>query len=324
MIEISTTHLTVYLEPIMFSWSPCILDIWREDDVSTSATIRIIDETVGKQVFYTVDFFPDMSLYHIDISTVLQTMGDNIRVFLSDGESGGTAVIYNINGANGFIQSFGGEYHVRIWEGFDFYYPIFFYSQTTVYYGRVGRPVEIINLTANTSSGYLLTDFYPDRGAGRYFANGIIKNGAYWEEGQWAINVVNECLPKNPILLRWIDNSGLTWYWVFSQVEASTSVAEGTVYGRQASWIDEYANEWEEERNLVVSKSIKVITRNVTPEEYKVVKTLATSSIVDAFDDAAGMWYRVRISIGDFVEQKNNYKDVEYTIELAPTKTQLP
>lgn len=324
MIEINATHVTAYLEPVMFRWSPCLIDLWREDDATTSVVVRIIDQTLGKNVMYNIDFFTDVYYYSLDISGALQTMGEDVKVVVQTSGHTGYEDIYNINGANSIRSSFGGEYHVRLWAGYDVVLPILFQTQTTVYFGRTGSPVSIVSLPADTASDLKLGAFAPTRGAGRYFANGYVRNGTYWEGGQWAFEVVSDCAPRNPIFLRWVDNSGLTWYWLFDQVENAVSVSENTVYGRSASWIDDYVNEWQEEQGKTVATTVKIVAHNITSDEYKVVKTLATSSIVDAYDEVAGVWYRVRVANGEFSEPKGNYKDVEYTIEFAPTQTQLP
>ena len=323
MIEIDATHVTAYLEPVMFRWSPCLVDLWREDEATTSVVVRIIDQTLGKNVVYNIDFFDDVYYYSLDISGALQTMGEDVKIVVQTSGHTGFKDIYNINGANSIRLPFGGEYHVRIWPGYDMTLPIFFQNQTTVYLGRRGTPVTVVSLPANTASGLKLDNFTPTQ-VGRYFANGYIRNGAAWDAGQWAFEVVSDCAPKKPIFLRWVDNSGLTWYWLFDCVENTVSASDNIVYGRLASWVDDYVNEWQEEKSKTVSTSAKIIAYNVTADEYKVVKTLATASIVDAFDEDAGVWYRVRIADGEYTEPKGNYKDVEYTIEFAPTQTQLP
>ena len=324
MIEINATHVTAYLEPIMFKWSPCLIDLWREDDATTFVTVRIIDQSLGKNVMYNIDFFEGVSSYSLDISGALQTMGEDIRVIVQTGGHTGYANIYNIDGANSILANYGGEYHVRMWDGYDMTLPMLYYNQVTIYLGRRGTPVTVASYPANTQSGYKFNEFTPTLGPGRYYLGGIIRSGAVWEQGQWAFEVVSDCVPKNPIYLRWTDNSGLRWYWLFEQVGTVTSVAEDLIYGRLVSWYEDDVNEWTDERSRIVSRTAKIVTHNVTSDEYKVVKTLATSSIVDAYDEGSGIWYRVRISDGEYSDPKGNYKEVEFTIEFAPTKTQLP
>lgn len=322
-ITIETLHTTYYLDEVMFCWSPCVINVWRDEYVS-QVRITVFDVDVNKSIHYYLEFATDVYKLDVDISRALQPMGNNVKIVMFDNLQNGVADIFNVQGAKGMLENFGGEYTVRYWEDYPIDFGLLYERETILYYARRGQPVKLQDLSTDTSSGIAFAKFgISDYGSGRYYATGKVFKEGTWQEGLWSYSIVNSCVPKDSIYLRWVDNSGLRWYWMFRKVKQSIVTSQGIEYSRLHSYEGDYINEWNTEVNKEVGRTLTIIAEQITREEAKVVSTLIASSRIDAYDKDAGVWYRVRAVNGDYTLPGENYSDYEFTIELPTYQTQL-
>jgi hypothetical protein len=326
MATISANGFLVdYPDDVWFKWSPVVLNIIRLSSSVTSIKIVVDDLEKAESIQFIYAIKGNTS---IDISRALQWCGANVEIQLT-GSNGGYATIqkYLINGALRTLDTFGGDYSVRLWPSYPLNLPFLVYDSTIVHVLANGNDMNFGTLAATTESGYELLTFSPPGAMAqnyKVYAEAQMYVGAAWETSYWRYNIQIGCDVRNPIYLRWVDAKGLTWYWLFDIVETSIRVEDSVEYGRIPGSEGSLVNDWGNERGRVVYESAKIMTSQVTSPEYKVLKTLASSAIVDAYDKSVGKWFRVRIANGDNIEPKGNYKEVEYTIEYSPYQTQIP
>lgn len=329
MGTISNSKFTLdYGEAIMFRWSPCILTITRTSNVLESVTITISDNVSAEDIAFTMQFGGVGNVLRFDISRALQSLGgSDIDVMVAGGGETTRVSVLSINGSRGIKEPYGGTYSIRQWQ----YLPL---SITFLYYGDTeleytdGDEELYTQYESSSESGYELATYTVPAYTGAKktitVEGQVYDNTGGWETSDWAYKITPSCKPSRPsIYLRWLDNQGLTWYWLFEIYDVDVEVDSDVEYSRMPVAEENAINEWESASSKIVRKTIKIGANDITTEEYKVIKTLATSAIVDAKSESGG-WYRVRVANGTTAEAKGNYKEVEFTIELAPTKTQMP
>lgn len=311
-------------EGAAFKWSPFSLQIVRFGGSLTSLTIEVSDlDDTDINVSFTLQLTGNI---RFDISSALQVCGERVSVMVSGNGASSTINLYLINGALGNLSDFGGEYNIRFWSGYGFKIPVFFYNSTQVVAYTGSSRIPIQTLTADEDTHFKLDNITVPAVADKFYviAEGQVYLDGIWETSNWRFNLSRGCIPRNPIYLRWVDIQGLTWYWMFDLVDSSTTTEDDTEYMQEQSNTEDWSNEWPTVRRRLIKRTATILATGVTEAEYRVVGSLGTSAIVDAFDYAASKWYRVRVANGDIQTPKGNYKDVEFIIEFAPEKTQLP
>lgn len=329
MGTISNSKFTLdYGEAIMFRWSPCILTITRTSNTLESVTITISDNVSVEDIAFTMQFGGVGNVLRFDISRALQSLGgSDIDVRVAGGGETAHVSVISINGSRGMKELYGGAYSIRQWQYLPLSINFLYYRDTELEYTD-GDEELYIQYESSSSSGFELASYtVPAYTGAKKSIN--VEGQLYdiigeWETSNWAYKITPSCNPSKPtIYLRWTDNQGLTWYWLFEIYDSERSVENGIEYSRMPSMAGGNINEWESASSRMVKHTLKIGANDITTEEYKVVKTLATSAIVDAKSESGG-WYRVRVANGTTADAKGNYKEVEFTIELAPTKTQMP
>lgn len=317
-----------YSGNIMFRWSPNILIIRRKSNVLNSINITISDNISVEDISFTMQFGGVGNTLQFDISAALQSLGGSDVEIIIDGSNDSARIpIININGARGAVEAFGGMYSIRQWQNL----PLsinFLYSDDTELKYTDGDEELYTQYESSSESGYELAAYvvpaYTGAKKSITVEGQVYDNIGGWETSEWAYKITPACKPTRPsIYLRWLDNQGLTWYWLFEAYDVDVKVDSDVEYSRMQVADANTINEWDSASSKIIKKTIKIGANDITTDEYKVVKTLATSAIVDAMSEG-GEWYRVRVANGTTTEAKGNYKEVEFTIELSPTKTQLP
>lgn len=323
MVITRTKFSVEYSGSVMFRYSANIVKVRRLTNGLDSVDITVNDINAGESIQFTLQW-GDVNTMYIDISRALQAlMVPDIEVVISGGGESASFYVYSINGARGSIEHFGGNYSIRRWGNLPLSIDFLFYDTTELNIVANNGSITTKSFGADGDSGFALATYKVPLGVKKMYAEGEKFTGS-WESDYWEYNITEDCARKNSIYLRWTDIQGLTWYWLFDINDVTTNTSENIKYGRMPSYQEGYINEWEDERSKIVKKTAKIGTYNITAEEYKVVKTLASSVIVDAYDEDAETWYRVRVADGDYTDPKGNYKEVEFTIEFAPINTQLP
>lgn len=336
MAIITTRNFTVeYDSNIMFAYSPNIITVTRRAGSLADISLTVNNLATAESV--TLNFLMGNigNVLQIDLSRLLRLFDGDISIDISDGKNSATITPYVIKGAKGKLEDFGDTYHIRHWfdyvnlTSYELYINFLIASNATVYL-RDFSPTDVAfgNLAPRTQSGIELVKYKP------MFSNGTIPERPYtifaegevfaegaWETANWFYRVTPTCTPKRPIYLRWVAKNGLTFYWLFSIYETTVETEDKETYARLPLNDGEVVNEWLSRRTLEVCKTAKIYTTEVTSEEYKVVKTLSSAPIVEAFDESSVTWYRVRVATGSHADVKGNLKEVEFELEFAPEHT---
>lgn len=330
---VSGGNLSVeYDNSVMFSYSPNFIKVTRTATSVTSFTVTVSDVKTAESVSFSFQFSNNETI-NVDVSRALQVFGDDIEIAVNSPSGQGVSFyVYNIQGSRGTIELFGGKYHIRQWQGYPLTINVLYHQVTEVFQRVDGRDTKLVDLvTTNESEHDLNTNIgvpYPILTVPQYlvYAEGQMYAGENWETDYWSYRITPSCVPssKSVIYLRWVDVQGLVWYWLFELHEETTTTQESVVYSRLPIDDGNTINEWDSERSKTVKCSAKVGTYNVTKDEYKVLKTIASSAMVDAYDEDADRWYRVRVADGEFTTPSGNYKDFEIVVEFAPKQTQIP
>lgn len=336
MAIITTTNFTVeYDSNIMFAYSPNFITITRRAGSLVNFTLAVNNLATAESVTLNYSMSYIGNVLQIDLSRLLRLFDGDISIDIIDGKYRATITPYVIKGAKGKLEDFGGTYHIRHWfdyvnlASYELYMNFLIASNATVYLRDFATTdVAFGNLIVNTRPGIELVRYKPMFGAGTIperpytiFAEGEVFTEGMWETANWFYRVTPTCTPKRPIYLRWVAKNGLTFYWLFSIYETTIETEDKETYARLPLNEGEVVNEWSSRRALEVRKTAKIYTTEVTNEEYKVVKTLASAPIVEAFDEGSSAWYRVRVATGSHADVKGNLKEVEFEIEFAPEHT---
>ncbi len=321
----SNDYLTVeYSSMVLFRWSPNILKITRKGISTTELIIHVGDEDIAEEVVFIYSFGTTGNTIYADISRALQIFGKNIFVYIEDDNSMMELYFCSINGTRGAFEQFGGSYSLRRWGGLPFTIDFLYYDTAVIELTDSQGHVLEVDVSNGYGSSYQLYRYDVPTGIKKLQVEGTVFSYD-WETAYWSYNIKQGCYTFGKgLYLRWIDTQGLCWYWLFDIGEETTTTEEATSYGRMPIEENGVLNEWESERSRRVKRVVKIAATDVTEEEYKVVKTLHTSAIVDAYDWNTGEWYRVRVADGSTTTPSGNYKVVEAQIEFAPYNTQLP
>lgn len=324
---ISNSFFSVeYDSNVIFSYSPTYVRITRRNVSLEYVNVVVSDVLSAEAVTFRLYFGGVGNTLNVDISRAVRVFGSDIELsvtgYIGDSVSGtASAYLYAISGAKKVYEIFGGSYAIRQWRGYPLTIPLLFYLDTDVY----KDDAIIATVSASSENGHELTNIrvpnYDEDVV--LYAEGQVYNGSEWETSNWQWNIKQGCESGEVIYLRWVDLSGLTWYWLFHINEVTTTTEENISYGRTPLREDDAINEWDNTINLKTRKKMMLGSNNVTSDEYKVLHTLVSSSIVHAYDKNTSEWYRVRIVPGDFTTPKGNYKQFEIQIELSPQTTQL-
>ena len=331
MITLTNSQFTVeYDSNIMFAYSPNIITITPISNVLASIVVRVGSTTSASSISFNLrgGAFRGVKI-PFDASRALR-LYDNVQITISIGDVSEVITPYVIQGARGRLEHFGGNYAIRQWEGYPLTVDFLYYQLTEVYMEAMGVTGEIGELSTDNASGFDLGKFTVPANPSSATQAVIIKaegeefNNGEWETNYWNYRITPACTPpKNRIYLRWVDKQGLTWYWLFGIESLTRTTTDATSYGRYPLDEGQTVNEWTTGRSLIVERSAKIYATDVTEEEYNVVKTLAESSVVAAYDEEASRWYRVRVKNGSHTEVKGHYKDVDFEIDFSPEQTQL-
>lgn len=333
-----TNFYVQYSGPILFRNSPCIIEIVRTNVIVTKALVTVEDVNDGVYVDYDFSFGDAWmgNTLRVDVSRALQLYGKDIVVYVICQMSNGSTenlqfYIFNVDGAKGALDVFGDTWHIRKWGNLPLNVQFLYYQDTLIQAKDKFGEYDLTSASAETDSEYdwVNVPVAPRLGVKKLdvYGNAMIYSDHVWEISPWNYHIKIDCVPtgKKVIYLRWMDMQGLTWYWLFEVVEEIVTSQEDISYGRSHIQGDNGAyNEWTSERNKIVTRKYRIGTYNITKEEYKVVSSLASSSVVDAYHDDSWEWYRIRVVDGEFTTPKGNYKDFEIEIEFAPQQTQLP
>lgn len=313
-----------YAERVMFRWSPNIIKIKRLSGSLTSVSVTVNDLSAAESVTFSLTFGYGNTI-EIDISRALRALGgEDIEIAITGGGVSSTLNVYSINGARGKIERFGWDYSIRRWGNLPLSINFLFYQSTTLLIVANNGSTTTELIETDSEYGFALATHDVPSEVKTMSVRGQVFTGA-WRTGYWVYNITEDCAPKNSIYLRWTDVQGLTWYWLFEVYDTSTNVEKDVEYSRMPDVLtDGVVNEWTTERSRIINKTLKIGANDITTDEYSVVKTLFSSSIVDAYDEDAETWYRVRVADGDYIDPKSNYKEVEFTVEFATINTQLP
>lgn len=316
----------------MFAYSPNIITINKIAATLSSVDVVVSSTNTSEAVTFTLQFGGVGTSLNVDISRALRIfIGQDVEVSISGGGETATIIPYVINGARTPIENFGGAYSIRCWDTYrELTIPVLFYGETTVYAKIGGSDVVVRELTTDNPSNMELTnvDIHSIRNGSKSFevtVEGEMFAMGAWETSNWTFKVTPSCTPKNAMYVRWTDKQGLTWYWMFSVEDVSIETKELTKYGKMpdTSITDYTINTWSESRSKTIEKRAKIAATGVTSDEYKVLKTLASATIVDAYDDEADVWYRIRVADGEYTEAKENYREFEVQIEFPTQETQM-
>lgn len=331
MITLTNSQFTVeYESNIMFAYSPNIITITPISNILASIVVRVGSTTSASSISFNLRGGAVRGVkIPFDASRALR-LYDNVQITISIGDVSEVITPYVIQGARGKLEHYGGNYAIRQWEGYPLTVDFLYYRLTEVYMEAMGVTGQIGELSTDNASGFELGQFTVPAIPSSATQAVIIKaeaeefNNGDWETNYWNYRINPACTPpKNKIYLRWIDKQGLTWYWLFGLESLTHTTKDAISYGRYPLDEGQTVNEWPTGRSLIVERSAKIYATEVTNEEYNVVKTLATSSVVDAYDEEASRWYRIRVKNGSHTEVKGHYKDVDFEIDFAPEQTQL-
>lgn len=322
-----------YEHAIMFRYSPNIISIEKLSTIDyVTVIVRSTGSTVGVLQFK-MTFGGNSDVLRLNLTRAFQALGgeDVEVVVITSNNTNVNFAVSVIDGAKSLIEDFAGPYAIRTWPGFEPIFDFIVNESTTVYLkGRNSLPEVIGQLSTDNRTGFSLQSFsydLSDRGAGPFmiYAEAMECIGDVWELNTVEYNVrpVTCNIRKPSIFLRWKDLLGRTWQWMFEIAEVSSTTNERLSYGRLPISMPGVTNEWTTSSNKTVQKRMRVVATGITADEYKVVKTLATSSVVDAFVVGADVWYRVRVTDGEFIDAKENYREFEVQIEFPTQETQL-
>lgn len=321
-----------YEHSIMFRYSPNIISIER---LSTIDYVTVIVRSMGQStgvLQFKMTFGGNSNVLRLNLTRALQAFGgeDVEVVVITPNSSSVNFAVSVIDGAKSLIDDFAGPYAIRTWPGFEPIFDFIVSGSTAVYLkGRNSLPQIIGQLSTDNRTGYGLKSFSYDTSIQTkpftVYAEAMECVGNVWELSTVEYNVrpVTCNIRKPSIFLRWKDLQGRTWQWMFEIAEVSHTTNERLSYGRLPISMPGVTNEWTTERNKTVQQRMRVVATGITAEEYKVVKTLASSSVVDAYIVGADVWYRVRVADGEFTEAKENYREFEVQIEFPTQETQL-
>lgn len=331
MITLTNSQFTVeYESNIMFAYSPNIITITPLSNILASIVVRVGSTTSASSKLFNLRGGAVRGVkIPFDVSRALR-LYDNVQITISIGDVSEVITPYVIQGARGKLEHYGGNYAIRQWEGYPLTVDFLYYQLTEVYMEAMGVTGQIGELSTDNASGFELGQFNVPAIPSSATQAVIIKaeaeefNNGDWETNTWNYRITPACTPeRNKIYLRWVDKQGLTWYWLFGIESLTHTTKDAISYGRYPLDEGQTVNEWPTGRSLIVERSAKIYATEVTNEEYNVVKTLATSSVVDAYDEEASRWYRVRVKSGSHTEVNGHYKDVDFEIDFAPEQTQL-
>lgn len=321
-----------YEHAIMFRYSPNIISIER---LSTIDYVTVIVRSMGQAtgvLQFKMTFGGNSNVLRLNLTRALQALGgeDVEVVVITPNSTSVNFAVSVIDGAKSLIDDFAGPYAIRTWPGFEPIFDFIISGSTAVYLtGKGSLPQIIGQLSTNNRAGYSLRSFSYDTSIQTkpftVYAEAMDCIGDVWELSTVEYNVrpVTCNIRKPSIFLRWKDLQGRTWQWMFEIAEVSHTTNERLSYGRLPISMSGVTNEWTTERNKTVQQRMRVVATGITADEYKVVKTLASSSVVDAFVVGADVWYRVRVADGEFTEAKENYREFEVQIEFPTQETQL-
>ncbi len=336
MITLTSDNFKVeYQYDIMFNWSYNPVKVTYLS--SGSDVLDYIDLEVSK-----VDgtggvtfrrYFPKNGVVTFDISRGLQSVAQNeVKLTVYD-EPGNevSAFIYCINGANGAIEAFGADTRqIRVWDGVETILPFYFKNNIRIFAKKADGTEQIIgasNATTNTRYGFVQVPIRKINDISYIYASGLGFDGAKWSTNkEWRYKLKQGCTPRGESLyMRWYDRQGLRWFWLFQVNEMKTATEAGVEYGITPNVGSKgIINEFDGEASKIIARRTSLGAYQINADEYKVLSTLYTSVLVDAYDTIAKRWYRVKVPNGEKAEPRGNYKDFEVEIEFAPGKTQLP
>lgn len=312
-----------------FAYSPNVITITRVTSV-TEASVTVSDLVdTSKTVTLTQQFYSNT--LNIDISRILRAFSNEVDVSVRDSDNTLSFSLYVINGALPMLEDFGGTYAVRQWQSYPFTIDFLAQGDATLYakHNGVTGSIGIVSPPSSSQTGIYLhhydVDVFITADKEIYTSAKGFTTGVYGNK-TWSYNITAGCeVPdKESIYLRWVDTRGLTWYWMAQVNEATIKTSSSLTIGRMVMRTTDI-NEWPEEAQKITSRSLLVGMYNLTDDEYKVVSTLFSSVLIDAYDEPSGRWYRVRIGDGELTEiKKGHLRDIELTIELPPIQTQLP
>lgn len=332
MVVSNSDVKVTYEHAIMFRYSPNIITIERLSTIDyVTVFVRSMGQATGVLQFK-MTFGGNSNVLRLNLTRALQALGGEdveVVVITPNSESVNFAVSV-IDGAKSLIEDFAGPYSIRTWPGFEPIFDFIISESTAVYLkGKNSLPQIIGQLSTDNRTGYSLQSFSYDTSIQTkpftVYAEAMECVGNVWELSTVEYNVrpVTCNIRKPSIFLRWKDLQGRTWQWMFEIAEVSQTTNERLSYGRLPISTPGVTNEWTTERNKTVQQRMRVVATGVTAEEYKVVKTLASSSVVDAYIVGADVWYRVRVADGEFTEAKENYREFEVQIEFPTQETQM-
>lgn len=316
-------NVRVEYETVMFRWSPCILKLTLLTNEYTKVDVNVYDLQSDTNITFSYDL---KSIHEIDISRALQLMSEDVGVnIICEGETL-TFNLFNINGSKGILEPLGGDYSLRYWDGYPLSVPLLYYDSTTVYKKMAGNIYNLyMTISSENAALYSLASVpveYDNQSTIELKATGCKFDNGTLTASPWNYKIKRCCIPKHPLYLRWIDKTGLIWHWLFDVVQTTTNIEEDVSYNRFPSSTNTQINSWTTVNNFIVKKKLRLLTTKVTSEEYKVIGTLYTSSIIDAYYD--GKWSRVKVTTGENITPTKHYNELEFIIEEAPQKTQLP
>lgn len=338
MITLTSDNFTVeFGSKIMFNWSynPVTVNFLPDGSDNLEYIDLTVSDVNGNGGITFRRYFPKNNVVTFDISRALQALRQTeVKLTVTDAPGNElSSFIYCINGNNGAIEHFGaGTRQIRIWEGIEAVLPFYYSGFANIIARRKDtREVLLGQFSASTKTGYGYAQVAVSSIADIDFIymqqTGIEFDGTGWQtNATWRYNVVPGCKPTGESLyLRWTDRQGLRWFWLFRVNEKITATEKSVEYGKIPNiGAGVLLNEFSEEAAKKITRRARIGTYQVVEDEYKVVSTLYTSVLVDAYDTEAKRWYRVKVLPGEMTEPKGNYRDVEFEVEFASETTQLP
>lgn len=331
-VVINNDVKVTYEHAIMFRYNPNIISVERLSTIDyVTVYVRSRGQYLGVLQFK-MTFGGNSNVLRLNLTRALQALGgEDVEVIvITPNNTSVNFAVSVIDGAKSLIEDFTGPYAIRTWPGFEPIFDFIVSGSTAVYLkGKNSLPQIIGQLSTDNRTGYSFQSFSYDTSIQTkpftVYANAMECVGNVWELNTVEYNVrpVTCNIRKPSIFLRWKDLQGRTWQWMFEIAEVSHTTNERLSYGRLPISTPGSTNEWTTAGNKTVQQRMRVVATGITADEYKVVKTLATSSVVDAYIVGADVWYRVRVVDGEFTEAKENYREFEVQIEFPTQETQL-
>lgn len=332
MVVSNSDVKVTYEHAIMFRYSPNIIKVERLSEIDyVTVIVRSMNSTVGVLQFK-MTFGGNNNVLQLNLTRALQALGgeDVEVVVITPNITSVNFYVSVIDGSKSIIEDFAGPYAIRTWPGFEPIFDFIVNESTAVYLkGKNALPQVIGQLSTDNRAGLSLKSFSYDTSMQTkpftVYAEAMECIGDVWELSTVEYNVrpVTCNIRKPSIFLRWKDLQGRTWQWMFEIAEITNTTNERLSYGRLPISMPGVTNEWTTESNKTVQQRMRVVATGITADEYKVVKTLASSSVVDAYVTGADVWYRVRVVNGEFIEAKENYREFEVQIEFPTQETQI-